>query len=117
MKWNKITTDEELQKAIVASETKPIVIFKYSSRCSISDRVLENFEMEWDEDSNNAEEKIEPYFLDLIRHRSISNDIARRFHVIHESPQVLAIKNGKSVYAESHGYIRLEEILKSIKGS
>lgn len=115
MNWNKLTTDEELQNASFLSETKPILIFKHSSRCAISDRVFENFEMEWELNSENNHEQIEPYFLDLIKYRSISNEIARKFNVVHESPQVLVIKNGKSIYAESHGYIRMEEILNSIK--
>lgn len=54
--------------------------------------------------------KATAYFLDLIAHRAISNAIADRFQVHHESPQLLIISKGECVYAESHGGIIVEEI-------
>jgi bacillithiol system protein YtxJ len=114
MNWKFLTTEEEIQKIIGESETKPALIFKYSGRCSICDRVQDILEADWSENESANEEKIVPYFLDLIRYRNVSNAVARKFNVMHESPQVLVIKNGKVVYTESHGYIRFEDILKSI---
>jgi len=112
MKWNNLRSEEDLNKAVEESKINPIVIFKYSSRCSISDRVLDMFQYEWDSvDEENK--KITPYFLDLIQYRSLSNEIARRFGVIHESPQVLLVKNGECVYNESHGFIRVDDVFKS----
>ena len=112
MNWNNITSDDNIIEAINISETKPVLIFKYSTRCSISHRVFDLFEMQWAADETGNEEKIAPFFIDLIKYRSLSNEIAKKFNVIHESPQVLVIKNGKCVYAESHGYISLNEVLK-----
>jgi bacillithiol system protein YtxJ len=48
------------------------------------------------------EEKITPYFLDLLNHRDVSNEIANRFDVFHQSPQILLIKNGKAIFSTSH---------------
>jgi bacillithiol system protein YtxJ len=48
------------------------------------------------------QEEITPYFLDLLNHRDISNEIASKFEVVHQSPQLLLIKNGKSIYNTSH---------------
>lgn len=115
MNWIQLTTQEELENLVEASETKPVLIFKYSSRCAICDRVQDAMEYDWEKNSESNAELITPYFLDLIKYRSISNSIVRIFDVTHESPQALVIKNGKCIYAESHGYIRLDEILKSIK--
>ncbi len=115
MNWIQLTAEEELQNLIKASETKPVLIFKYSGRCAICDRVQDILESDWEENLSDNEEKITPYFLDLIKYRTLSNEIARRFHVEHESPQVLIIKNGLCIYNESHGLIRLDEILNSIK--
>jgi len=114
MNWIKLTSEEELEQAVKLSETKPVLIFKYSGRCSICDRVQDILEADWSENEADNEGKIAPYFLDLIKYRNVSNAVARKFNVMHESPQVLVIKNGKFVYAESHGYIRFEDILKSI---
>lgn len=112
MNWSFIQSEDDLDKAIKSSETKAVLIYKYSSNCSISDRVQDILESDWD--GSNPDEKLSPYFLDLIKYRKISNEIARRFGVEHESPQVLIIKNDKCIYNESHGYIRLDEILKAI---
>lgn len=114
MNWKLLTTEEDIQKIIELSETIPVLIFKYSRRCSICDRVQDIMESDWNENESDNEEKITPYFLDLIRYRNISNAVARKFNVMHESPQVLVIKNGKASYTESHGHIRFDEILKSI---
>jgi bacillithiol system protein YtxJ len=54
------------------------------------------------------------YYLDLIAHRNISNKISEVFHVYHESPQILIIKNGECVYDESHMGIRMDEIVEAI---
>lgn len=54
------------------------------------------------------------YFLDLIKYRSLSNQIAEDFAVYHESPQVLIIKNEECIYDESHSGIQVDEISKQI---
>ena len=50
------------------------------------------------------------YYLDLLRYRPISNKIAEDFHVHHQSPQVLLIKNGECTYEENHNGINMQEI-------
>ena len=69
---------------------------------------LKQFENEFDLDS--LDQKVLLYFLDLLEYRGISNEIAVRFNVIHQSPQLLLIQNGKSVYAVSHSDIDAEEL-------
>jgi bacillithiol system protein YtxJ len=87
------------------SNEKPVVIFKHSTRCSVSRFALKQFENEFD-----LEDKVEAYFLDLLEHRAISNEIASRFGVYHQSPQLLLIKDGKSVYDVSHSDIDAGEL-------
>ncbi len=105
--WNDLTELKQLDSIIEESEEKPVVIFKHSTRCSISRMALKNFEREYKADNNDAS----LYFLDLLNYRDISNEIAQRFHVIHQSPQLLLIKNGKSVYDVSHSAIDAESLL------
>lgn len=90
---------EEIEKI---SFEKPVVLFKHSTRCSISRFVLKQFEAEYD----ILTEKMELYFLDLLEHRSISNEIAERFGVMHQSPQLIVIKDGKAIYNASHESIQ-----------
>lgn len=98
--WNALTDLEQLNEIVSLSNEKPVVIFKHSTRCSISRMALKQFENEFD-----LSDKVTPYFLDLIAYRDVSNDIAARFGVMHQSPQLLLIKGGKSVYDVSHSDI------------
>lgn len=109
LNWNALTELKQLDSIIEESEEKPIVIFKHSTRCSISRMALKNFEREYS-DENSAS----LYFLDLLNHRDVSNEIAQRFHVIHQSPQLLLIKNGQSVYDVSHSEIDAEALKSKI---
>ena len=70
---------------------------------------LKQFENEF-----NSSDKVTPYFLDLIAHRDISNEIANRFGVTHQSPQLILIKEGKAVYNVSHSDIDAEELDKKV---
>jgi len=98
--WTELTDIAQLTEIEAISNEKPVIIFKHSTRCSISRMALKQFEREYD--LNNV---ADAYFLDLIAHRDISNEIARRFNVYHESPQLILIRNGKAVYDVSHSDI------------
>ncbi|GGF18183.1 bacillithiol system redox-active protein YtxJ [Flavobacterium limi] len=98
--WTELTNELQLLEVEAISNEKPVVIFKHSTRCSISRMALKQFEREYD-----LNDIVDAYFLDLITYRGISNEIARRFNVYHESPQLILIKNGKAVYDVSHSDI------------
>ena len=104
MNWIPLRSTEELEQVILLSQEKPQVIFKHSTRCSISSVAKGRLE------KATAPEETPFYYLDLISYRSLSNSIADRFAVEHESPQILVIKNGKCVYNESHMGINMDEI-------
>ncbi|MEO8533175.1 MAG: bacillithiol system redox-active protein YtxJ [Flavobacterium sp.] len=103
--WIPLTNLTQLDEIGTNSNIKPIVIFKHSTRCSISRMALKQFEREYDLD-----ETVDAFFLDLIAHRDVSNEIANRFNVYHESPQLLLIKNGKAIYNVSHSDIDAEAL-------
>ncbi|RTY90705.1 bacillithiol system redox-active protein YtxJ [Flavobacterium sp. RSP46] len=103
--WNELTDLVQLDEIIAISNEKPVAIFKHSTRCSISRMALKQFENEF-----NSSDKVTPYFLDLITHRDISNEIANRFGVTHQSPQLILIKDGKAIYNVSHSDIDAEEL-------
>lgn len=104
MNWIPLTDEKQLDEVVVNSNTVPQVIFKHSTRCSISSMAKNRL------DRKDAPPGINFYYLDLIKYRSLSNKIARDFQVIHQSPQVLVIENGKCVYHESHSGIDFQEI-------
>jgi bacillithiol system protein YtxJ len=103
MKWINLEDLQQLDEMKTSSQ--PSLIFKHSTRCSISMMAKKRFELDWDA----LPENMNVYFLDLIRYREISNTIAEVFSVHHESPQLLLIKDGECVYDASHGEISAEE--------
>ena len=86
------------------------LIFKHSTRCSISMMVKKRFELDWDKLPGD----LHLYFLDLIKYRELSNQIAADFQVCHESPQLLVIRDGECVLDLSHGHVSVEETLSVI---
>lgn len=112
MKWNNLTHLEELQSLQQESQQTPIIIFKHSTRCSVSKTVLSRIERQW----NDTEmETVKAYYLDLLSFREISNQIAARFNVEHESPQILIIRNGNVIFHCSHLGIDYDSIKAAIK--
>lgn len=105
MTWISLQTEEHLNQLTQLSYTKPQVIFKHSTRCSISSVAKNRLER------SNQPEEMDFHFLDLITYRQLSGKIAEAFNVYHESPQILVIKNGECIYDESHSGIDMEEII------
>jgi len=96
--WIPLTDIEQLEEAIKLSKNKTVVIFKHSTRCGISSGVLSKFEKTTD----STNETIVFYYLDLLNFRSISNEIAQKFNIHHQSPQAIVLKDKKVVAYESH---------------
>lgn len=107
MKWNELVSPDQLEVIREESKTKPVLIFKHSSRCSISQLTLDRLQRKWGSHADG----IKPYFLDLISFRDVSNKVADLFSVEHESPQVLLIRDGNAIYDRSHYEIELGGIL------
>lgn len=104
MSWNDLTQLQQLDNLVTESFSKPVFIFKHSTRCSISRMALKQFE------NHYAIENTAAYFLDLLSHRDISNAIESRFGVVHQSPQLVLLMDGKCVYTVSHSDIDADEL-------
>ena len=110
MNWSPLQTLEQLQSITAESKEKPVLIFKHSRTCSISRATLDRLERNWKDETG-----AKLYFLDLLTYREISNRIASDFGVVHESPQVLIIKDGKSVFDRSHFAIEYPAIASTLQ--
>ena len=106
VKFFRLDKMEQFDEIDEISQTKPVVLFKHSTRCSISRMALKQFDAEF----NYPEEKIDWYLLDLLNHRDLSNEIASKYNVVHQSPQIVVIRNGKAVFNESHDSISAEDL-------
>lgn len=96
--WLPLTKLTQVEDIARHSGQKPCVIYKHSTRCSLSSLAQHRLEKGWAHDGFS----VHPYFLDLIAHREVSSLVAERFGVIHQSPQLLLIRNGRCVYHASH---------------
>ena len=105
MNWIDLADEQQLEQLKEQSKQQPVVIFKHSTRCSISSMAKNRLERETPADG------LPFYYLDLIRYRPLSNKIATDFNVHHESPQILIIKNGECTYEDSHNGINMQDIL------
>jgi len=107
MDWNTLSDEEQLKEIDQKSHEKPQLIFKHSTRCPISSVIKNRLY------KSSYPENIDCYYLDLIANRTISNLIAEKYKVEHESPQVLLIKNGVCVFSETHSNIYMDEIIEN----
>lgn len=104
MDWINLESSTQLARIVELSETRAQLIFKHSTRCAVSDLAKSRLERK------EAPSGVDFYYLDLIRERALSDQIATYFQVAHESPQVLLIVKGTCVYKESHNGINMAEI-------
>lgn len=109
LNWNNIESVEELKTAFAGTEQQLGLFFKHSTRCPTSRMVLNTFESEWREDEN-----CKLYFIDLLKHRDVSNALAELAGIEHQSPQAILIKEKTSIYNNSHSGISASEIEKLI---
>jgi bacillithiol system protein YtxJ len=119
--FNAITTISEVERIKQNSNEKPQIIFKHSTRCSLSAIAKKRVE--------EAFEKLSPYcslhIVDILKHRPVSDFIANVFDAPHQSPQLLILKNEECVLEQSHLAINPQEVLeflatavsKDIKGN
>ena len=99
--WFTITKPEQINYLKELSAKNLVVIFKHSTRCGISSMV-------WNRFQNNAyleHEDIKFFYLDLLSYRDISNEIANEFQVLHQSPQLIILRNQEVVHHSSHAAI------------
>ena len=105
LQWIELSSINDLDKAIDVSQNRPVLIFKHSTRCSISSMAKSRLERSWEENTT-----LVTYFLDLLSKRDISDQIANEFKVDHQSPQILIIKDGQCIYTSSHNEINYDKI-------
>lgn len=106
MKWITIDSADKIYEAEDLSRSERVLIFKFSHLCSISHIVRMLLQREW----NEGQMKMKTYLVNVIGSRDLSNDIAERFKVEHESPQVIILEKGKSVFNASHGQVKFENL-------
>ena len=98
LSWTPLISVDEINTIKEISKNHSILIFKHSTSCGISRMVMKQFESLFNEENKH----LKVYYLDLLNFREVSSKLSEVFQVIHQSPQLLVVKNGISVYDESH---------------
>jgi len=98
MNWRPLNSLEELSAIDALSREVPVLLFKHSTTCSISRAALNRLEREW----KPADDERTTYYLDLHRFRPVSDAVAQRYGIQHESPQALVIRDGECRHHASH---------------
>ena len=108
--WIQLSSVEQINDVLQNIGDKPVLLFKHSTRCSISSMAFNSFERNW-----SGEVECELYYLDLLKHRDVSQKIAELTGIMHQSPQAIVIKGKEIVYDATHSGIdakRIESILR-----
>lgn len=103
--WIPVESEEQLMEEI--KQNSLIGIFKHSTRCGISAFAKKQFE----EDFVASGKKFPVLYIDLLKHRNISNRIEYELNVPHQSPQFILLKEGKVVYHASHHSISVDDFV------
>ena len=106
MKWRTITTEEDIEEMMRQSQSTACLVYKHSTRCTMSEMMKYILEEEWD----FGETELIPYYLDILAHKKLAAKIADDFQVYHQSPQVLLIQEGECTFDEDHKAISVDEI-------
>ena len=106
LSWILLEQDIQLNDLVKQSFSTPCLIFKHSTKCFISSVALKRFEENWCLSNN----QVVPFFLDAIKHRKLSKQVAETFSENHETPQILLIENGDCILEATDMDIHVQEI-------
>jgi bacillithiol system protein YtxJ len=109
--WTKLTEIHQIDSITALSHSIPVFIFKHSITCGISAQAKENLEI----GTKNSDQSFQFYYLDLLNHRNVSNEVAAIFGVYHQSPQLILVHRGKVVFSTSHHKIKTNIIDESLQ--
>ena len=108
--WIPLTSLEQLEEIKEQSKTGAVLIFKHSTRCGISSMVIKQFEKLFTEEHK----QLKVYYLDLLNYRTISDEVGYNFQVMHQSPQLIVVKNEVAIHNASHYEITLTDLARFI---
>jgi bacillithiol system protein YtxJ len=103
----------DLEQVITDSHTKPILLFKHSYTCGISAEALDELRMHLDEQVRTPT-SVKYAMVTVQTHREVSNAIAAKLGVRHETPQAILVHGGRAVWSASHFRVNAAELQKAV---
>jgi bacillithiol system protein YtxJ len=108
--WANLTEEKQIAEIMALSSSIPVYIFKHSTTCGISAQAKENIELSF----RNTDKSFLFYYLDLLKFRPVSNEVASTLNVHHQSPQLILIHDGQVIFTTSHHKIKATIIEESL---
>jgi len=111
---------DELELLIAESEKRPLLLFKHSHSCGISAEALDELIDHLNSAGGTAGTAARParYAVVTVQtHRDVSNAVATRLGVRHETPQAIIVRGGKVVWSASHFRVNAASIEKALDAS
>lgn len=102
--FNLLTTVDDFNSALAASDARPVVVFKHSNMCSLSHSAYQKLGT-LDQDADP-----EVYQITVQESRDLSNHVEESLGIRHESPQIIILRNRKPVYHTSHRKVSAETV-------
>ena len=102
-----------LEAAIDESRERPVLLFKHSRTCGISAEALDELRTHLERGPAAAAYKV----ITVQSHRRISDEVADRLGVRHETPQAILLRDGRPVWKASHFRITADELSRAIGGN
>lgn len=109
----KLSEIEELEAWMERSRHQPVWIFKHSLTCPISSRAFDEYRAFADDGAAEGSCAL----IEVQNARQLSNELARRTGVRHESPQALLLRHGEAAWHASHSQIRVDSLRRSAADS
>jgi bacillithiol system protein YtxJ len=105
---------DDLHRLLAESESRPVLLFKHSYTCGVSMEALEELVALLND--RVAKSFLPHYAMVTVQtHRAVSNAIAQKLGVRHETPQALLVKNGRVVWSASHFRVTAAAVDDAIK--
>jgi bacillithiol system protein YtxJ len=105
----------ELDQIIDYSHKQPVMLFKHSRTCGISAEALDELRVHLDEHAASVASA--HYAMVTVQtHRDISNAIAAKLGVRHETPQAILVHGGRVIWTASHFGVNAAELQKALAG-
>jgi len=101
----------QLDELLVESQTRPLLLFKHSYTCGISAEALDEIV----DHLNNRALDARYAMVTVQTDREVSNAVATRLGVRHQTPQAIVVKDGRAVWAASHFHVNATEIRKALE--
>jgi bacillithiol system protein YtxJ len=102
--------NQDLEQLLERSKTVPVLIFKHSTQCPISSQAYQEFRR-----FVESARDLLCGLVFVIEKREVSNTIASRLGIEHESPQAIVVRNGRPTWNASHWSITSDSLSQAVR--